>query len=199
MAPDYGAMSDDDLVKRALHGSESAMDVLWRRYRSSARCVALQYLRDTEDVEDAMVALRTRLHLRLDRYTIGSNYRAWLYQVIRNLARDMAQRRKRHAMPISVVVDAGEFHGCAQEPPFDDAVIWAVTRPERTTRIIGLLRTLPPKLSATAWLRAAGCSYLEIADALDIPLGTVKSRMSLVRDHWQGMRSAQSGPDELLG
>jgi RNA polymerase sigma-70 factor (ECF subfamily) len=92
----------------------------------------------------------------------------WFFRIVRNAAID--RHRARRGV---VLLDLAE-HDVAVGGGFDDAMEWK--------RALALLDGLPPRLRETLWLRAGqDLSYREIANVLDVPIGTVMSRLSAAR------------------
>ncbi len=189
-APRYAAMSDDDLVQRALAGSTSAFDALWERHRPACRSLARLQVANAEDAEEVLALLHHRLHKRLHQYRRGSDFRAWVNAVVRNLARNATKALGRCPIPSSDALPALSARLLATEPTPEEVVVSDMARREQSHLVMVALRDMPPALSATAWLFASGHSYLAIAASLDIPVGTVKSRLSAVRRRLRGQLRA---------
>ena len=158
--------SDGELLQRIAGGDREAFDVLYRRFVRPVFALALRRLGDRGRAEDATQETFTSI------WRSASSYRAdrgpgapWLYAVARNAIVDRA--RARSETPTEVPDEASSEPG----PPDEAERSWLAWRVHRA------MQELPeherPLLELAYW---SGLSQSEIADFLNIPLGTVKTR-----------------------
>jgi RNA polymerase sigma-70 factor (ECF subfamily) len=153
----------------------AALDSLYR--------TALRLSRDRADAEDLVQDTYLKAFRAADRFEPGTNLRAWLFTILHNTARNRFRDRARD----TVAIDSDIVDRAADAPPpgsRDGAE--TVASPETLL----LRETLAPELQAAidalpvafrqaVWLRdVEEFSYAEIADMLDVPIGTVMSRIS---------------------
>jgi len=173
-----GGPSDEALMARAKRGDERALAALIRRYESPLFNYALRMLGNAADAEDVFQETFLRVHLHGNRFWSNAPFKPWLYRIATNLCKDRLRHRGRRpeVQPFSgedspdpmVNLPAG---GAAP----DEA---AVAR-ERAERMQQALASLSVKHRAVFLMaHQEGLSYAEIARALRIPTGTVKSRMN---------------------
>lgn len=114
----------------------------------------------------------------------GGDFRAWLAAIMRNLNRDQARRA-------SVALDedwAAEIPDPAQDPE------QVVVADDQAARLHALIKTLPDALREVLVMREFGdLSYSQIAAALELPIGTVMSRLSRARDNLRAAWLTSSG------
>ena len=170
------ALSDDELIARSLRGdtaegASAAFGTLVLRYRKLVIGVSYRVCGDAALAEDIAQDTFIRVWDKLSSYRPGGNFRAWLVRIATNMTIDALRRQK-------PVVDITDLPLVARSPEPESAVL---TR-EREAAVRAALMRLPVQSRTVLVLREyQGFSYQEIADALDVPLGTVKSRLSDAR------------------
>ena len=160
------AMSDGELIARVGEGDANAFDLLYRRYSRPVFALALRRLGDRGRAEDAVQETFASIWRSAGSYRRERGPGApWLYAVARNAIVD--RRRTLGAPPAEAVEEASGDAG-PDERAESSWTAWRVHRalaelPEQERRLIEL----------AYW---GGLSQSEIAEFLDIPLGTVKTR-----------------------
>ncbi len=154
--------------------------------------VALRMTRNPQAAEDLVAEAFARAWKNLEQFQAGTNLRAWIYRIMTNVY--INEFRKKGREPEKVSVDAcermDEFHLfnrlSAQAAPAPDPVKDVVNRPTRKD-FRKALEALPEGYRAAVDLYdLQGLSYEEVAQALQIPIGTVRSRLA------RGLRKLQS-------
>jgi RNA polymerase sigma-70 factor, ECF subfamily len=183
-SPDRATMSDEELLSAYRdHADRLAFSELVRRYERELFSYLRRYIGDAGMAEDAFQATFLQVHLKCDQFEEGRKFRPWLYTIATNQAIDAQRRNKRHR---NVSLDRNN-------------------KPEGSDEVGSLMdllvsKELPPESQAEAtqqreWIRQAvdqlpqtlrdavqlvyyqGLKYREAAEILDIPVGTVKSRL----------------------
>jgi RNA polymerase sigma-70 factor, ECF subfamily len=173
-APSEPEHSDDDWMILARSGRPGAFDALVRRYQGRAVSVAYRYLGQRDLAKDVAQNTFLEIYRRLGEYRPSGKFRAYFHRVLLNQCRMAARSRNIRARFQERLIIAEPDEGAATLLP--DEQILARERQRRLE--VGLLR-LSDKLRAVVVLQFSGdLSQAEIADALDIKIGTVKSRLS---------------------
>lgn len=155
-----------NLLERARAGEPDAFLELVQPLDERLRALAYRILGDRACMDDALQEAYVRAYAGLARFAGRSAFSTWLYRITYNACLDELRRSSREEVPL----DAGEL---------------AAEASERTLEQVGLaqaLAALPIQLRALVLLvDAHGLSYREAAETLDIPPGTVASRLSRAR------------------
>lgn len=167
---DAGGIADDALVARMASGDEGALRALVVRHQARALGVARGVLRDAALAEDAVQAAFLDLHGARARYRPEGRFRSYLYLLVLNRCRMIARKQRALALlTFGLVHTAPPAERTPLDRALDDddarAVRAAIDRLPRGKREVVVLRY------------TADLSLDEIARALDVPLGTVKSRL----------------------
>jgi RNA polymerase sigma-70 factor (ECF subfamily) len=161
-----------ELIAKAQQGDRHAFGELVRCHREGVVNVVYRMCGDVHMAEDAAQEAFIRAWRGLGRYRPRSPFRNWLYRIATNVALD-ALRRERETVDI-------ERLSVVTSEPGPEA---AVEREEGVERVQRAVLALPPASRAVLVLREyEGLSYQEIAQTLDIPVGTVMSRLNYARN-----------------
>jgi len=193
------ATDDHSLVQRARSGDERAFRLLVERYQKKVYAVAVGMVKDREEAMDVVQEAFVKVHRSLDSFKSDATFYTWLYRITVNVCIDVIRRRGA-ARGDSVEFDERIAHDLAE------ANLGAVSsqlgsNPEKALlqrevgeKIQTALETIPDKHRAILLLRELdGLSYEELAQALDIPKGTVMSRLFHARAKVQKLLSESLG------
>ena len=139
---------------------------------------ALRLTKNAADADDLTQETYARALGASARFQWGTNLKAWLFTILRNVNRNRKRDRARAIVVVDgEAVDQLEGASAASETPEARLLRDAVSRDLRAA-----IESLPRALGQTVWLRdVEELSYAEIAKRLDIPMGTVMSRLSRAR------------------
>ena len=159
------ATDERALVARANRGDADAFEALYRLHRDWVVALARRFTGDRDDALDALQETFVHLFGRFPGFTLTSTLRAYLYPVVRHVCISLARKRRR-VVPLQAALEAG------REPAVEPV------EPEWSPVYARRIAALPEGQREVLRLRFALEMRLdEIAHALDVPLGTVKSRL----------------------
>ena len=162
---------EHSLITRAQQGDREAFGELVRCHREGVINVVYRLCGDASLAEDAAQEAFIRAWQHLAGYQPRSPFRNWVYRIAANAALDLLRREKETVDVDSVPVAAP---GGGPEA--------ALEAKERAERVKQAVLALPPASRVVLVLREyEGLAYQEIADTLDIPVGTVMSRLNYAR------------------
>lgn len=181
------ALEDTDCVILARGGNQSALEELVRRYTSKIYHLQFRLLGTREAAEDATQETFMRAYRSLARFDPRRTFKAWLYAIAWNYARDELRRRKRRSRTLDVRprdrFDAGSSTADLDLP--DHRAVAPSERLEQKEEeewIHRALHGLRPEQRAVLVLREfEGLSYEEMAKLFACRVGTVKSRINRAR------------------
>ena len=166
--------TDDELVAAAQGGDAAAMDQLLRRHYDRVHAVCRRIAGASRDADDAAQEAMIRVVRHLDRFDGRSSFSTWIYRIATNTALD--ELRKRRRRPQLHVVDDDDH---ARPEIADEIAHRRVDAVADRITIDDALAELPDEFRAAVVMRDVGdLDYTEIAAALDVPVGTVKSRIA---------------------
>lgn len=165
--------TDEELVLAARSGDAEALEVLLQRHFDRVHAVCRRIAGASRDADDAAQEALIRIVRSLDRFDGRSAFGTWAYRIATNTALDELRKRTRRPH-LRLADDAAP----SAEPvdPLADRTVEAI---DDRLAIDAALAALPEEFRVPVVMRDVGdLDYSEIADALGIPIGTVKSRIA---------------------
>jgi RNA polymerase sigma-70 factor (ECF subfamily) len=182
-APTCVQTPDETLVHRTREGDRRAREELFQRHWGVAYRVAYRLLGHEQDALDAVQEAFLKAVTHLDDFDGRSEFRFWLLRIVNNAALDAGRRRGRRS-----TLSLGDGNTPGAEPSCEDDPAIGLHRQDLRRKLDAALNRLSPPLRTTFVLFAeAGLSYKEIAAVLEIPQGTVMSRIYEARQKLQAM------------
>jgi RNA polymerase sigma-70 factor, ECF subfamily len=174
---------DSDLVRRARGGDLSAFGDLVERHRAIVYRVAARMV-GADDADDVTQDAFLRAFHRLDRFRGEAPFRGWLLRIAHNAALDCLDRRRRDPDPLGAAGadesgdrDVASAGAVAARSPAE-----ALEASERRARLESKLESLRASHRSVLVLRdLEGFAYDEIAELTEMPIGSVKGRLSRAR------------------
>jgi RNA polymerase sigma-70 factor (ECF subfamily) len=176
--------SDEELLARLRNGERAVFAPLVHRYERELFGYLRRYLGDDDLAEDVFQNTFVQVFLKIRQYEVGRAARPWLYAIATNQAIDALRRRNRRAADRPAdTVSAPDEDGRARPlldllPAPGSAPPDAAEQSEERRRVRAAVETLPELLrQAVLLVYFQGLKYQEAAKILEIPVGTVKSRL----------------------
>jgi RNA polymerase sigma-70 factor, ECF subfamily len=171
---------EDSLVIRAKSGDRSAYGELVNRHYEAVIRVVYRLCGDAQIAQDAAQEAFIRAWVRLPGYQPRAPFRSWVFRIAVNTALDVLRRKPEE----SIENNEGMQLMAEKSPGPEEAVI----EKEQVDFLQGAVRALPEAARAVLVLREYGeLSYEEIATVLEIPVGTVMSRLNYARTRLREM------------
>jgi RNA polymerase sigma-70 factor (ECF subfamily) len=202
LAAEVDRMTDEELLREyRVTGNSGVFEALVRRYERELYNYLRRFLNNQVLAEDAFQATFMQVHLKCHLFDETRKVRPWLYTVATNQAIDIQRRNRRHRLvsldrpnrlqhdELGSLVDV--LSGRESEPAS------GLEQTERKEWIRHAVAALPEQLSSAVRLvYFRGMKYREAADELDVPVGTVKSRLhSAVKRLGQAWQETQVATD----
>ena len=182
---------DRDLLRRFAHGDREAFEALFRQFEREVYRWIFRIVREPGTAEDALVEAFWRAYRGRARFDPSRSFGAWMRRIATHCAIDqLGAARRRNWQQLERVRPSSTVVG--RVPLNDLATRGGPADPVLAAHIRHAFASLPPKLRVVATLALIEeLPQTEIADALDVPIGTVKSRLFRatrhLRDHLTGL------------
>jgi RNA polymerase sigma-70 factor (ECF subfamily) len=175
--------SDKKLVKRVQKGDKGAFDLLVLKYQHKIVNLVMRYVRDPELALDITQEAFIKAYRALPRFRGDSAFYTWMYRIAVNTAKNHLAAQRRRPMDVELDLQDPEqydLHSKLKETDTPEGVTLSNELKETVERAIS---ALPEDLRTAIILRELeGMSYEEIAQTMECPVGTVRSRIFRARD-----------------
>ena len=174
-------LSDHALIEATKAGDEAAFAEIMDRYRSPITNYLYRFLNDYEEAVDLAQETFVRVYFAIDRYHTGYAFSTYIYRIATNLAiSEIRRRKRRRLMSLTGLFQTEDDAQAEFQPPDDRPRPDAELVDDERSRVIGrAIAALPEKYRVPVVLRdVQGRTYEEIAEIMELGLGTTKSRIS---------------------
>ncbi len=174
---------DQKLVDRVQKGDKTAFDLLVRKYQHKIAKLISRYVRDRREVEDVTQEALIKAYRAIGGFRGESAFYTWLYRIAVNTAKNYLESQGRRPPGSDVEIEGAELiesgNGLRDQATPERQML----TDEIATTVHRVLEHLPPDLRTAITLREIeGMSYEEIAEVMDCPIGTVRSRIFRARE-----------------
>ena len=174
---------DSILVQRTLSGNQEAFRLLYRRHVGSVRRLVYQMTTDSQVLDDLTQEVFLKVHRNLSKFRGDAQFSTWLFRIAYNVCQDYHRRKGRSNKIVSLPVE---------DLPISAPDAEVLSRLDRQELVSRALETLTPDHRAVVILHdLQEKSQEEVAQILEVPVGTIKSRLFYGRRKLKEWFSAQ--------
>ncbi|SOE48417.1 RNA polymerase sigma factor RpoE [plant metagenome] len=176
--------ADAELVARVQRGDKKAFDLLVLKYQRKIMRLLSRMIRDPSDIEDVAQEAFIKAYRALPQFRGESAFYTWLYRIAVNTARNwMASSGRRPSAPNAIELEDGETFNETDSLSDISTPESVVASREIAQTVNAAIQDLPEELRTAIVLREIeGMSYEDIAQSMDCPIGTVRSRIFRARE-----------------
>lgn len=183
MSSESQAAIDKRLVQRVQAGDKQAFDLLVKQYQHKIIGLIGRYVYDSHEAMDIAQEAFIKAYRALPGFRGESAFYTWLYRIAINTAKNHLVSRGRRPPDVDVDVDDAQYIGADSQLRDLDTPENALYREELERVVRETLNRLPEELRVALTLREfEGMSYEDIANVMDCPVGTVRSRIFRARE-----------------
>ncbi|MFK8041278.1 RNA polymerase sigma factor RpoE [Congregibacter brevis] len=177
------SVTDKQLVVRVQKGDKSAFDLLVIKYQQKIMSLISRYVHDADEVQDVAQEAFIKAYRALPGFRGDSAFYTWLYRIAINTAKNHLVSRSRRPPGSDVDVDDAQYLEAGDALRDKESPENALFGEELRAKVHGALDALPDDLRTAVTLREFdGLSYEEIAEVMECPVGTVRSRIFRARE-----------------
>ena len=197
MTQAHHELADHELLAAHQDGDDDAFGVLFARHRDRLWAVALRTTGDPEDAADALQEAMISAYRRADGFRGEAKVTTWLHRIVVNASLDRLRRNKVRAtesLPDDLDELAGRGSGLGGQRPAGDPEAHALAEDRRAAVLAALAQLPPEQKAALVLVDMEGYPVEEVAEMLQCPTGTVKSRCARGRARLAGLLGEPGSP-----
>lgn len=175
--------ADHVLVKRVQKGDKRAFDLLVLKYQHKIISIISRYVKDSAEVYDVSQEAFIKAYRAIGNFRGDSAFYTWIYRIAINTAKNHLVSRGRRPPSSDVDIEDAEYYSGGERLRDIDTPEGQLMRDELSAVVNKAISELPEDLRTAVTLREMeGLSYEEIADVMECPVGTVRSRIFRARE-----------------
>lgn len=177
-------LEDEEIIRRVMAGETDAYGILVIKYRQKIFNLIGRLVYRADDVEDLAQEVFLKAFRKIGSFRFQSSFFTWLYSITLNTCRNYFRGQK----PAAIQVDECETAEIVEQASSSETPEEAAHRLERARMVREAMENLPPEQKeALIMCDLEGLSYQDISDILEIPIGTVRSRIFRARLNLRGL------------
>ncbi len=174
---------DQELVRRVQRGDSAAFDLLVRKYQHRIAALIGRYVSDWSECQDVAQDTFIRAYRAIGNFRGDAQFYTWLHRIAVNTAKNHLVANKRRPPTEDVDVGDAEQFDSGVRLRDTDTPERELARQQMEQTVMRAVEALPEELRTAITLREVeGLSYEEIAQRMDCPIGTVRSRIFRARE-----------------
>ncbi|TBR37764.1 RNA polymerase sigma factor RpoE [Marinomonas agarivorans] len=179
----HNVSSDQELVERVQSGDKRAFDLLVLKYQYKVASLVSRYISDKHEAMDITQESFIKAYRAIGNFRGDSAFYTWLYRIAVNTAKNYLVGRNRRPPSSDVALDDEEEHTFFDELADIDTPESTLNKNRLEQTVYKVIENLPEELKMAIRFREFdGLSYEEIAQVMDCPVGTVRSRIFRARE-----------------
>lgn len=180
-------ISDKQLVEKVKQGNKQAFDMLVIKYQHKVLSIVGRYVADSSEAQDVAQEAFIKAYRAIKNFRGDSAFYTWIYRIAINTAKNYLVSRGRRPPASDVEVADAELFSGADALRDISSPEEQLSRDQLEQTVYAAIKALPDELRTAVTLRELdGLSYEEIADVMDCPVGTVRSRIFRARESIEG-------------
>jgi len=174
---------DQQLVERVQRGDKRAFDLLVLKYQHKILSLVTRFVRDHHEAQDVSQEAFIKAYRALPNFRGESAFYTWLYRIAINAAKNQLASRARRPREVDASIEEVEFYEGEHALKDIDSPERLLLRDEIESTVNRSIQQLPEDLRMALSLREfEGLSYEDIAEVMQCPVGTVRSRIFRARE-----------------
>ncbi len=174
---------DQELVQRVQRGDMAAFDLLVRKYQHRIAALIGRYIRDWSECQDVVQDTFIRAYRAIGNFRGDAQFYTWLHRIAVNTAKNHLAANNRRPPTDDIEIGDAELYDGGARLRDTDTPERELMRQEMELTVMRAVDALPEELRMAITLREVdGLSYEEIAQRMDCPIGTVRSRIFRARE-----------------
>lgn len=175
--------NETELIKKCQKGDMESFDILVSMFSERAYAVAFGVMGNKHDASDMTQEAFIKVFRNINKFNFQSAFNTWLHRIVKNVCIDELRKRKKgKVISLDASIDGGDSDYMMQIPDEGPGIQEILEKEESKEFLWDALGELKENHRLVLVLSdIKGYDYSEVADMLDVPVGTVKSRISRAR------------------